>query len=170
MEKGYPRDVSTVTVGAMENPHNINDHVSNHAEGVLITACDSIAIMGANQTYTLNSDFFVAFGPEHAAIVAKGGYSKQDVQRYIYENARIESYKRRQGGMWSMLPVPKWFGMADDHALLPIAYTPDDIHIIVVGGSGKHSCWMPSVGISRTVTLPIAGKDGTPLKSVRELS
>ncbi|MEK7681702.1 MAG: hypothetical protein AAB369_02605 [Chloroflexota bacterium] len=169
VEKGYPRDVSTVTVGAMENPHNINDHVSSHAEGVLITACDSIPTMGSNQTYTLTSDFFVAFGPEHAAIVANGGYTKKDVQQYIYENARIEAYKRRQGGMWSMLPMPKWFSTVDDHALLPIVYTPDDIHVIVVGGAGKHSCWMSSVGISRTVTMPIARKDGTPLKSVQEL-
>ncbi|MBI2866810.1 MAG: hypothetical protein HYX97_00575 [Chloroflexi bacterium] len=170
VEHGYPKDVTTVTVGAMENPHNINDHVSNHAEGVLITACDSIATMGSNQTYTLNSDFFVCFGPEHATIIAKDGFSKEDVRRYIYENARLPMYKRQKGGMWSMLPMPKWFSTVDDHALVPVVTDMKDIHIIMAGGAGKHSCWMSSVGISRSVTVPIAKKDGTPVKSIKELA
>jgi len=37
---------------------------------------------------------------------------------------------------------------------LPISDRPDEIHIIVAGGPGKHSCWMPTFGgMTRPVTV-----------------
>lgn len=39
---------------------------------------------------------------------------------------------------------------------LPITDKPDEIHIIVAGGPGKHSCWMPTFGgMTRPVTVPL---------------
>jgi len=43
----------------------------------------------------------------------------------------------------------------DDGALLPVVARSEDINIIVAGGAGKHSLFIPSVGITRSVTKPI---------------
>ena len=50
-------------------------------------------------------------------------------------------------------------GVLDPHdpdEWLPISDKPDEIHIIVAGGPGKHSCWMPTFGgMTRPVTVPL---------------
>ena len=30
--------------------------------------------------------------------------------------------------------------------MVPIVRAPEDIDVIVVGGAGKHSCWLPTFG------------------------
>ena len=32
---------------------------------------------------------------------------------------------------------------------------PDNIRVLVAGGAGKHSCIIPSWGMTRSVTLPV---------------
>ena len=39
---------------------------------------------------------------------------------------------------------------------LSISDDPEEIHIIVAGGPGKHSCWMPTFGgMTRPVTVAL---------------
>jgi hypothetical protein len=53
----------------------------------------------------------------------------------------------------------------DDH--VPIIKTPEDLVIIVVGGFGRHSCWLPTFGDStRVVTRAITNAAGTPIRSI----
>jgi hypothetical protein len=54
--------------------------------------------------------------------------------------------------------------------LLPIADSPETIHIAVIGGAGKHSAWMPSWGrTTRPVTVPLTTREGRPIARVQEL-
>jgi hypothetical protein len=41
---------------------------------------------------------------------------------------------------------------ADDHALLPVVPGPEDVYVMVAGGSGKHSTVVPNCCFSRAVT------------------
>jgi hypothetical protein len=43
-----------------------------------------------------------------------------------------------------------------DDAPLPTTSHPNNIRVFVVGGPGKHSCVIPSWGMTRSVTLPVA--------------
>jgi hypothetical protein len=53
---------------------------------------------------------------------------------------------------------------------VPIIKTPADLLIIVVGGFGRHSCWLPTFGdTTRAVTRAITHADGVPVRSVSEL-
>ena len=45
-------------------------------------------------------------------------------------------------------------GVADDE-LLPMTGHPDHIRVLVAGGPGKHSCVVPSWGMTKAVTLPV---------------
>ena len=38
---------------------------------------------------------------------------------------------------------------------MPITDHPDNIRVLVAGGPGKHSCVIPSWGMTRSVTLPL---------------
>jgi hypothetical protein len=53
---------------------------------------------------------------------------------------------------------------------VPIIRRPEDLLIIVVGGFGRHSSWLPTFGGStKAVTRAIADASGTPIRSVLDL-
>ena len=64
--------------------------------------------------------------------------------------------------------------MADDpfadSAEVPIIADPADLIIVVIGGFGRHSSWLPTFGGSTVaITRPIADTSGTPIRSVLDL-
>jgi hypothetical protein len=150
VERGHDRDRSTVTVVGCESPHNINDHVSNRAPGILATVASSMADMGANNSY-LHGEPVLALGPEHAAILGAAGMSKQDIRAHLFDEARIPREVWRRGGMADMHPD----NFPGDDAV-PVMSDPDSLIIIVLGGFGRHSSWLPTFGdTTRSVTRPI---------------
>jgi hypothetical protein len=46
---------------------------------------------------------------------------------------------------------------AADDRLLPMTEHPGNYRVLVAGGAGKHSCVIPSWGMTRSVTLPLSG-------------
>ncbi|MGZ5259276.1 MAG: UGSC family (seleno)protein, partial [Burkholderiales bacterium] len=84
VERGFPADATTVTVIGAECPHNVNDHESLSAEGILTTIAGTMALTGSNDTY-YEAQPVVVMGPEHAKTVADGGYSKADAKRFLQE-------------------------------------------------------------------------------------
>jgi hypothetical protein len=47
------------------------------------------------------------------------------------------------------------FGEYADSELVPLAGSSKDVVVMVVGGAGKHSCFMPTFGMTRSVTKRI---------------
>ena len=140
VERGFDASTSTVTVVGVENPHNINDHDALTGEEVLSTIAGSMTTLGNNHVRGLIAgygDAIVALGPEHAATIAKSGFSKDDVRDYLYERARIPRkafYKRAR---------EKNHPNIDENAMIPPTVQKGNLKIIVVGGPGKHSSYLP---------------------------
>lgn len=150
---GFAPDESVVTVFGGEGPHNVNDHVSRKAPNLLTVVADTAATLGSNVGwYFAQSQLLVVLGPEHAATIAADGFSRADVQRYLYEHARRPLHRLKQGAMWGIHDWPRWMETADDHALLPIVPGPEDILVMVAGGAGKHSAVVPNCCFSRAVS------------------
>lgn len=150
VERGFAREDSTVTVTGAEGPHNLNDHVSDRAAGILATLEGAMSDMGANNAY-LYGQPTIAFGPEHAAILAADGWAKADIKRYVFEHVRLPRALWSRGGMAGMFP-----DLFPELDRKPIIKTPDDLLIVVVGGFGRHSCWLPTFGdTTRAVTRRI---------------
>lgn len=155
--RGLDAQDSGVTVFVCEGPHNIQDHGSNTGEGILLTVAGAMGQAGSNNILA-QGEPILALGPEHAATIAADGYSREEVQRYIYENARYPASKvspeflrmvedRLQGGTG---------GVIGEDGMLTIAERPEEIHIFVAGGPGKHSAWMPTFGgMTRPATVRI---------------
>ena len=151
VERGFNAQDSTVTVTAADGTHNLNDHISNRSAGILTTLCHSLNDMGSNNSY-LYGQPTIAFGPEHAAILANDGLSKDDIRQHVFEHARLPREVWSQGGMAGMFD-----DCFPDDAMVPIIKEPGDLLIIVVGGFGRHSCWLPTFGdTTRAVTRLIA--------------
>jgi hypothetical protein len=86
--RGFGLDDSTVTVFSGEGPHNINDHVCTSAVSTLTVVADTMTTVGHNNAGSvIRGDVLVVFGPEHARTIAAGGFSKHDVQRFLFEHA-----------------------------------------------------------------------------------
>jgi len=159
----YAGDMVTVFGG--EAPHNVNDHVSTTAAGILHAVSDTAVSLGSNVGwYFSQSQILVALGPEHAATVHTDGFTRADVQRFIFENARLPLRTLKLGGMWGIQDWPRWLtAVQDENALLPQVPSPDDVLVIVAGGPGKHSVVVPNCTFSRAVSRPITRIPGAPL-------
>jgi hypothetical protein len=153
---GFDVAEDAVTVFGGEAPHNVNDHVSQRAPNLLTVIADTAATLGSNVGwYFSQSQLLLVLGPEHAATIAGDGFTRADVQRYVYEHARLPLHRLKQGGMWGIHDWPRWMETADEHALLPVVPGPDDVYLMVAGGSGKHSTVVPNCCFSRAVTRRI---------------
>jgi hypothetical protein len=152
VERGFSPDTSTVTVWSGESPHNVNDHVSQSAPNLLTTIADTAATMGMNNLYLNDTEMLIALGPEHAATIAADGWSKADVQAFLFEQARVPLKRAKHGGMWGMQDWPKWLDVRDEEATIPVVQRKEDIVVIVTGGAGKHSSCVPTFGATRSVT------------------
>jgi hypothetical protein len=159
LTRGFDAKDSTVTVFSGEGPHNVNDHVCASAETTLTVGADTMTTIGHNNAGSvIRGDVLVAFGPEHAHTIASGGRSKRDVQRFLFEHARNKVGKLKLRAMYKAGNWPDWVDSTDDAALCPIVGQPEDIHIVVTGGPGKHSAFIPTFGTSKSVTRRIEGE------------
>jgi len=138
IERGFQADQSTVTVLAGEPPHNINDHAGSSAEDILTIIAGAISITGANNAYT-GGETLLALGPEHAATIANDGLGKQEIREWLHRNARIPLERYTHETMMER------FQKIPDGPV-PMVVDPDLLTIIVLGGPGKHSSWVPTFG------------------------
>ena len=169
VERGLPRAASALTVIGAECPHNVNDHESLTAEGILTTIAGTFATTGNNDVY-YHAQPLIVMGPEHAQTVADGGFSKADARRFLHERAQLpmerfskENIERRLRVTWR-----ERLGAAGLDAPVPMVQRPEDILIAVIGGAGKHSAVIPTFGATRAVTRALTTRDGKHAKSVAE--
>jgi hypothetical protein len=159
VELGFDRSQSAVTVVAAEGPHNIENHASQEPRGLMLNIAHTIASLGKNNAYIHGSDYFLALGPEHARILADHGWTKRDVQQYVFMRARVPHRLWVQTGLTGIFPQPKYIEYADDELGIPMSDSQDDIHIVVAGGPGRHSSFIPTVAIGRSATREIRTRE-----------
>jgi len=108
---------------------------------------------------------------DKAQIIASGGFSKNDVREFLYENSRVRISEFPPETLDGMVRHrrPKRYLSDNPESAVPLADSPQEIQIIVAGGAGPHSVVSPSFGEATMVPInQIALKDGTPVKSVQE--
>ena len=145
---------SAVTVACGENPHNFHDmEKTGDPASILDKGASVMATLGSNNAPVSSAEFFVVLGPEHAASIASAGWTRGDVQSYLFERARLPAGRYRRH--FEVTQFREWERALADDALKPITEHPDRIRVLVAGGAGKHSCIIPSWGMTRSVTLPL---------------
>ena len=144
---------SAVTVVCGENPHNFHDMESEGPAEILEKAASVMATLGSNNAPVSSAEFFIVLGPEHAATIAAAGWQRRDIQSFLYERARLPARKLRDA--FEVVQHRPWLAALPADGALPITDHPDNVRVLVSGGPGKHSCVIPSWGMTKSVTLPI---------------
>jgi hypothetical protein len=166
VEAGLPADTSVVTAFGCEGPHNIQDHFSATGLGILLTVAGAMGQGGSNNLLAGGWPL-LSLGPEHAATIARDGYTKKQVKEFLFEHARFPL--ARLGAEYQRQQIDRHHVVDSPGTMLPIVRAPDDISVIVVGGAGKHSCWQPTFGDGTHFTQrTIARRDGSPLRRVAD--
>jgi hypothetical protein len=157
VSEGWDAGDSTVTVLAVEGPHNIQDHFSKTPDGILDTVAGALRNVGCNNFAhsvaalrgTIGDEWHprlvVVLGPEHARTVAAEGLEKDAIRRRLFERATVP---------WAQVPAEWRLGLVPVPSV-PVTRRPEEIVVLVAGGAGKHSCWMPSMGSTSMVTRPV---------------
>ncbi len=95
---------------------------------------------------------FLLLCPGHADIIARDGWTKNDLKNVVAQTAGFPFREWRRGGMFGMFESPGWLGSLPDDAFIPLLQSPDKLHIAVVGGQGRDSSSISGFGIGRSVS------------------
>jgi hypothetical protein len=132
---------------AGEGPHNINDHGSTTVDGLINQLANTFATPGNNNTY-MRGDSYVFLGPEHARQFSNGGMSREDVQARLFEASRVprDRFSPEQLEYLDAGYGPDQKAISSQAIYLGVSWR--DLKVVVVGGDGRHSCWVPTFGIN----------------------
>jgi hypothetical protein len=158
VERGYAAGTSTVTVVAVRGIYPVTEGVQTSGQGVLETLVASMRYVGSPIYHQMHNGIplIVALCPEHAEEIARAGFDRRAVRTYIHEHARLPARALRDRGYYA---PDAWKGIVDESdpdALVPIVTSPDRIILVVAGGDGRHSAWMPAWSVCRGATEVIA--------------
>jgi hypothetical protein len=154
VERGFARDASTVTVVGALGTWNMN-MTAKHAEEV-------IAMIGDTMQYPASSDYiyggapFLVLSPQHASLFNAAGWSKAEVKRRLWEASKMRA-GRSKGSEFERLVTARRaeLGEIDENTIVPISEKPDDLSIVVAGGAGSHSVFVPVSAHTRSVTREV---------------
>lgn len=126
VERGVPKDASAVTVMAAMAPRQIMNEWTTAPEEILDTF---ISEMKANMRHysIYPGNYAIVVPPQHRAHFANAGWSKRDIQRYVFEKARV----RR--GDWAECGKAAIVGSKAD-AEFAALIDPDHLLVIAAGG------------------------------------
>lgn len=170
VDRGFLRETSTVTVQTVYANSDVFDFYNTTPEGVL----DTVARVAVNPGIASTGRWLeggwadprtkqkiiernlVMLCPEHASILARAGWSKADVRRYLYERARMSFGELRANREPSTLiaghPELQWLAKQPD-VRVPIVELPECYEIVVVGGAAGRSMYF--YGAHEAITKPI---------------
>lgn len=129
------------TIYGGEPPHNVNDHASATAAGILATAANTAVSLGSNiGRYFSESQLLILLGPDQARTIADDGSISADVQRVVLEHARLPI--RTEGSLATACGNPGLGrrGSRRSRRRRAPALDPllDDVFVFAARGPGKH--------------------------------
>ena len=142
----YPPGVSSVTVFAGGGFCNVENHGGNTPEQVLGSIADAMANYGC---ITLGQSV-VVLSPEHMRVVTSTGWSKRQVQEFLFRHASRPVAGMRSVGKYRQREYDRQHDGGGSSPLVQAdrmyrGLSPDDILVVMGGGdAGGHSCFIPS--------------------------
>lgn len=149
--RGLRPDQSAVTIFAALAPSQFSNQLSATPEGILTTACAHMKISAGSGR---QPQYALVFAGEHQTTMKKAGWSREDVQRYVFENARVPVAELKRNHMLAGDVTAE-----DERTMYPVVQTPQDLLVFAAGGrAGVQSAFIPGWGAkagSQSVTKEI---------------
>ena len=137
--RGFRADQNAVTIFAAFAPHQISNGLSATPEGVLTTLCANMRISaGTNR----RPQYALVFPGEHQLVMKKAGWSREDVQRFCFENAKSSIAELKRVNIVAGEVKPE-----DETTMISVVEAPGDFIVIAAGGiAGVQSAYIPGWG------------------------
>jgi hypothetical protein len=155
VDAGFGKDESTVTVIGASAPHNIFTYGCETGAEVLDQFVGAMTGLGHNNIIFPTGPLLVV-SPEHAGTLARDGIGKREIAQAVFERGRIPLSRfaaRSVKGLHHRRE--RWFAQAGDPDHIGVADRPQDVYIVVAGGAGIHSLFVPTAFSFRPVTRRI---------------
>ena len=157
VERGFPAQSSTVTVVGAEGNMNMNSH-SKDAEDLLRAFAETMIHPPSNE-YFHGGEPWLIIGPEHAEVMRRAGLTKRDVKKRLWEQSKMRADRLTKKDFAHMQNSRAGqFKEIKPESMIPIARDPADVSIIVAGGPGTHTVYIPCFGNSRAITREVVYK------------
>ncbi len=154
-ERGFAPGDSTVTVVGAEGTLNMNTH-TREAEELLRVFALTMMHPPSNE-YCCGGEPWLIVGPEHAAALHAAGYDKPRVRERLWALSKMPASQMTERDLARVKDARgAELGPLTPDMMIPISQSPRDIQMIVAGGPGTHSVYVPCFGFSRAVTKRVA--------------
>jgi hypothetical protein len=121
-----------------------------------------VAMIGDTMQYPASSDYiyggapFIVLSPQHANLFHREGWDKAEVKQRLWEASKMRAGRSR-GNEFERLVTGRRGELGDigPDTIIPISEKPEDLSIIVAGGPGSHSIFVPVSAHTRSVTREV---------------
>jgi hypothetical protein len=151
VERGFRADQSTVTAISADASIRASDLDSTKAVGILTNFAQRMEGPSGPEA-------IMVICPEHAKIIAGDGFSKKDVQKFIWERAAYRMKDLPEETFEQRVKRRSDLKLTRD-SVIPVTDKPEDILVVVAGGDGSQSQYIhvwgqstPEGGSTRSVT------------------
>ena len=148
---GFDPADSVVTLLGCEAPHSViysdNADDPEDAEKLLYVLSVGLANLATNHAILNSGSALVVLNPKHADVLARANMSRDAVQQRLWELTHLPTadHNRYGGQFGSRFSTPEYTAFAE----------PENILIMVAGGSGLYSMVMPSWGGAGHFNCPV---------------
>ena len=144
VDRGFVREDSVVTVASVNSALNILTANLSDAEDKLAFLGDPLNVRGTNNVCVGSGETVVVITSGDAQVLASAGFSKADVQQYLYANSGIPEKE-----IPAKLERRQRIAAVTSNGIVRQVRRPEDIMIVVAGGPEPyHAMVMPTFGHS----------------------
>jgi hypothetical protein len=146
---------------AAEAPHSVVAWSGMSGTGILTCIADAASTLGSNKILTSRGDVLVVLGPYGSEKLFEEGWTKRDVQLFLFEQVRrkVGDLRRTEVGQRTLVEAARelrWANVIDDDALLPLVEDPDRFVLMATPGENWVSSVVPTWCLSsRPVVKPV---------------
>ena len=154
VSQGFDAEDSVVTLIGCEAPHSViysdNADDPEDAEKLLYVLSQGLANIATNNAVLTSGSALVVLGPKHAEVLKRSNFSRESTAKRLWELTHLptELHNRYGGEFGSRFK-------GDTYTAFP---KPENILIMVAGGSGLYSMVMPSWGGAAHFNCPVSVK------------
>ena len=129
VSRGFQPEDSCVTVAVAYNPITVNNAYGHTGESILASLADTLK--SACLAWRFPAQWVVVIGPEHALTLQADRWTRRNIQDYLIENATRPLSELIRLGVAQGPEKP-----GDDQLILRCSRDPEDIILIMGGGTG----------------------------------
>ncbi|HET7005612.1 MAG TPA: hypothetical protein VFK65_08985 [Candidatus Binatia bacterium] len=155
VERGLARECDTVHMFGASGVYSAVDMASQSADGLIKTF--ALTMSGGLASGVTSTEVRWVICPEHAAILARDGLTKEKLRGELFARARVAYDKIADENLQLLAKRrPQWFkpGAARE---IGVVDRPEDIWLVVAGGAGAKSAYIPGRTGTRMQTVAVEG-------------